>query len=140
MNEGSSSEALLEARELHLVDGSLIGERGWGGATAGTPLLTQPQLLVKSERERGRERGGIERRISYSVSHHSLMSMMVILLNNTACVSHKEISICSIFLLAVFSKLLHDWFKSCCSQQLTMCSIFSNITSESGAWKHTFHC
>lgn len=50
LDEGSSSEACLEAKELHLVNGSLIGERGPGDGTAGTPLLTQPHLPAQLER------------------------------------------------------------------------------------------
>lgn len=42
----SWSETSLEAGQLQLVDGSLVGERGSGDSTGRTSFFTQPHLPV----------------------------------------------------------------------------------------------
>ena len=43
------SEASLEARDLQLVDGLLVGEGGSGDAAGRTSFFTQPHLPVEDE-------------------------------------------------------------------------------------------
>lgn len=57
------SEASLEARELQLINGSLVGKVGFGDPTGWTSFFTQPHLPVEDTDRKKKEK-------TFSIQHY----------------------------------------------------------------------